>query len=41
VPKLDVATIAAINKRPSKAVPGEVISAIQYAAEVTTFESIG
>ncbi|HEV2073844.1 MAG TPA: glycoside hydrolase family 2 TIM barrel-domain containing protein, partial [Thermomicrobiales bacterium] len=38
LPKLDPAAIRAINKRPSKAVPGEVISQIQYAAEVTTFE---
>jgi beta-galactosidase/beta-glucuronidase len=37
-PKLDVAAISAINRRPSKAVPGEVISQIQYAAEVTAFE---
>jgi beta-galactosidase/beta-glucuronidase len=40
-PKLDVAAICAINQRPSKAVPGEVISQIQYAAEVTAFEGAG
>ena len=37
-PKLDPSVICAINERPSKAVPGEVISQIQYAAEVSAFE---
>ncbi len=37
IPKLDPAAVRAITERPSKAVPGEVISGIQYAAEVTTF----
>jgi beta-galactosidase/beta-glucuronidase len=37
-PKLDPSAICAINERSSKAVPGEVISQIQYAAEVTSYE---
>ncbi len=37
-PKLPPEAIAAINQRPSRAVPGEVISQIQYAAEVTAFQ---
>jgi len=37
-PKLDVDAIFAINQQPSKAMPGEVIRQIQYAAEVTAFE---
>lgn len=39
--KLDPAAICAINQGPSKAVPGEVISAIQYAAEVNPFGATG
>jgi beta-galactosidase/beta-glucuronidase len=37
-PKLEIQAIRAINQRPSRAVPGEIISEIQYAAEVTTFQ---
>jgi hypothetical protein len=37
-PKLDVEAIRAINQRPSKSIPGEILSEIQYAAEVTTFQ---
>jgi hypothetical protein len=38
VPKLDPECIRAITHRHSRAVPGEIISAIQAAAEVTTLE---
>jgi hypothetical protein len=37
-PKLDPAAVAAITKRPSRAVPGEVLANIQSAAQVTTFQ---
>ena len=37
-PKLPLDAISAINRRSSRAVPGEVISQIQYAAEVTAFQ---
>ena len=40
-PKLDPAAVAAITKRPSKALPGEVIANLQQTAEVTTFQSGG
>ncbi len=40
-PKLDPAAVAAITKRPSKAVPGEVLANIQNAAQVTTFQGAG
>ena len=40
-PKLDVAAIRAINQRASKAMPGEIISQIQYAAELSSFEGPG
>lgn len=37
-PKLDPAAIRAVNRGASRAVPGEIISEIQYAAEMTMFE---
>jgi beta-galactosidase/beta-glucuronidase len=40
-PKLDVNAIRAINTRPSRATPGEVLSSIQAVAEVTTFQPSG
>jgi beta-galactosidase/beta-glucuronidase len=40
-PKLDLAAVYAITKRASKAVPGEIISSIQTAAEVTNFQGPG
>ena len=40
-PKLDIAAIRAINQRASKAIPGEIISQIQYAAELSAFEGTG
>jgi len=40
-PKLDVEAVRAITKRPSKALPGEVLSSIQAAAEVTSFQGAG
>ena len=40
-PKLDPAAVRAITSRPSKAVPGEIITDIQDAAEVTAFEGGG
>jgi hypothetical protein len=36
-PKVDVDAIAAINRRPSKAIPGDIVSAAQAATEITTF----
>jgi beta-galactosidase/beta-glucuronidase len=36
-PKLDVAAVAAINTRPSRAIPGDFVVATQAATEVTTF----
>jgi beta-galactosidase/beta-glucuronidase len=40
-PKLDVKAVDAINRRASKAIPGEIISSIQATAEVTTFQGGG
>lgn len=40
-PKLDPAAVAAITKRPSKAIPGEILSSIQATAEVTNFQGAG
>ena len=40
-PKLDIAAFRAINQRASKAIPGEIISQIQYAAELSAFEGPG
>jgi beta-galactosidase/beta-glucuronidase len=37
-PKLDPATIRAITSRPSKAIPGEVITDLQLKADVTPFQ---
>ncbi len=37
-PKLDLASIRVATDRHSKAIPGDIINAIQYAAEVTPFE---
>lgn len=36
-PKLDPEAVCAINERPSRAVPGEIISELQYTAEATAF----
>ncbi len=40
-PKLDPEGVRAITKRPSKAMPGEVLTHIQQAAEVTAFQGGG
>lgn len=40
-PKVDPEAIRKINRRPSKAVPGEVLASIQATAEVTTFQAAG
>ncbi len=41
MPKLDPAALRAINQRPSKAVPGELIANLQATAEVTSFQGAG
>ncbi|MDP9363570.1 MAG: glycoside hydrolase family 2 [Chloroflexota bacterium] len=40
-PKLDPAAVRAITQRPSKAVPGDVISNLQQTSEVTSFQPSG
>jgi beta-galactosidase/beta-glucuronidase len=40
-PKLDLEVVRAITRRPSKAIPGEVLTNIQLAAEVTAFQGSG
>jgi hypothetical protein len=40
-PKLDMEALRAITRGPSKAVPGEVLAAIQSTAEVTSFQGSG
>jgi beta-galactosidase/beta-glucuronidase len=40
-PKLDLEAVHAVNRRPSAAVPGEVLSSIQAVAEVTTLQGSG
>lgn len=40
-PKLDLAKIKAITARPSKAVPGEILTLLQAATEITTLEGSG
>jgi beta-galactosidase/beta-glucuronidase len=41
VPKLDPAAVSAITRRPSAAIPGDVIDDLQTVAEVTSFEGGG
>jgi hypothetical protein len=36
-PKVDIEKLAAINRRPSKAIPGDIVKAVQAATEITTF----
>ena len=40
-PKLDPAALRAMNQRPSKAVPGELIANLQATSEVTSFQGAG
>lgn len=40
-PKLDPAAVQKITARPSKAIPGEILSSIQATAEVTNFQGPG
>jgi beta-galactosidase/beta-glucuronidase len=40
-PKLDLEAVRAVTKRPSKAIPGEVLANIQAAAEVTSYQGAG
>lgn len=40
-PKLDLEAVRAITRRPSKAIPGEVISSLQAVADITPFQDVG
>ena len=40
-PKLDPEAVRALTSRPSRAIPGELLSSIQAAAEVTSFQASG
>lgn len=40
-PKLDVEAVRAINRRPSKCIPGELLANIQSATEITSFQGAG
>ncbi len=40
-PKLDIEAVRAINRRPSKCIPGELLANMQSAAEVTSFQGAG
>ncbi len=40
-PKLDIEAVRAINRRPSKCIPGELLANMQAASEVTSFQGAG